>query len=84
MGRDLEAKEDAMSVSHMSNEACRDQAMKALDRNDPVQAIAWINSAAAYTIGHKKTERYYAQARGIARDHGIECHGEFADDSDAV
>ena len=68
----------------LHNEDCRIQAMRALDRNDPVQAIAWINSAAAKTLGHKKTDRYYAQARGIARDHGIECHGRFADDSEAV
>lgn len=71
-------------MNRLTNEDCRDQAQKALDRNDPVQAIAWINTAAAYTLGHKKTDRYYAWARCIARDHDTECHSRFAKDSEAV
>lgn len=68
----------------LHNEDCRSQANAALERGDPEQAIAWINSAAAKTLGHKKTDRYYAWARCVARDHGIECHSRFAEDSEAV
>jgi len=71
-------------MNKLPNEACRDQANLALEQGNPEQAIAWINTAYARTLGHNKSARYEAWARKIAQDHGIEHHSRYAEDSEAV
>ena len=68
----------------LSNESCRHQANKAIERRDYDEAIAWLNTAYARTIGHKKSERYDNWACKIAREQGIQRHSRFAKDEDAV
>lgn len=66
------------------NEQCRNQAEQALYREDPEQALRWINLAHARTFGHKKSARYEAWGDRVAKDAGIVRHNEYADDGDAV
>ena len=69
-------------MARLPNEACREQALLAIRRGDIEQAIAWINTAYARTIGHKKRDRYAAWADKLARENEVERHTRFADDGD--
>lgn len=49
------------------NEQCRDQALKYAVIGNHVMAMRWYNSAAARTIGHKKSADYVALAKEQAK-----------------
>lgn len=71
----------------LTNEGCRNQAERALRDGNYLLAVRWYNTAAARTMGHKKTARYEAIAQGIRDEHNITAipPDEFyADDSEAI
>ncbi len=68
----------------LTNEQCREQALHAIEVGDYVQAMRWYNTAAAITIGHKKSEDYEALSRKAAIDGDILWDwGDFAKDDEA-
>jgi hypothetical protein len=67
------------------NEQCREQALKQIKLGNFIMAMRWYNTAAARTIGHKKTESYEADARQCAEQAGASydrCY--YAEDWEAI
>ena len=67
------------------NEQCRDQALIQFKLGNFVNAMRWYNTAAARTIGHKKSDAYEAKAMECAKIAGAaydRCY--FAEDWEAV
>jgi hypothetical protein len=51
-----------------SNEQCRTLAEKAVAAGKPEEAMRWYNTAAANTIGHKKTDSYLKLCAEVAEN----------------
>lgn len=66
----------------ISNNGCAEQARMCLEKDQPKQAIAWLNTAILRTIGHKKRGRYETWKANIAKAHGIPNHNDYAKDED--
>lgn len=72
-------------MSKLVNEQCRDQAEANIKLGNFHMAMRWFNTAAARTIGHKKTEMYEGKARWCADQ--IEASydgGNYAEDWEAI
>lgn len=67
------------------NEQCSDQALIQIKLGCYINAMRWYNTAAARTIGHKKSGRYEAKAKECARLGGASYDpGSYAEDYEAV
>lgn len=62
----------------LTNEGCREQALANAKIGNYRRAMRWYNSAAARTIGHKKSESYEQLSRGAAEMGGFKWSHEFA------
>jgi len=70
------------SYLRLSNEGCHDQSKLAEKEGRYVEAIKWLNTAYARTIGHSKSERYERMGDRIARQYGVERVHSFAKDTE--
>jgi hypothetical protein len=72
-------------MTELTNEGCREQALANAKLGNYETAMRWYNTAAARTIGHKKTDSYEQLARNMAEMAGIKCRpGDYAKDSEAL
>jgi len=72
-------------TNKLVNEQCRDQAEHWKRLGNFHMAMRWYNTAAARTIGHKKTDAYEALAKNCAKQMGASYDpGNYAEDWEAV
>lgn len=72
-------------MHELSNESCRDQADANIKLGNFHMAMRWFNTAAARTIGHKKTDMYEGKAKWCAEQIGASYDpGNFAEDWEAM
>lgn len=72
-------------MAELVNEQCREQALIQVKLGNFINAMRWYNTAAARTIGHKKSEMYEAKAKECAQIAGAaydRCY--YAEDYEAV
>jgi low affinity Fe/Cu permease len=72
-------------MAELVNEQCREQALIQTKLGNFIMAMRWYNTAAARTIGHKKSDAYEAKAKWCAEMAGASydrCY--FAEDWEAV
>lgn len=67
----------------ISNNGCADQARMCLEKKQPTQAIAWLNTAILRTAGRGKRGRYETWKANIAKLNRVPNHDEYAKDEDA-
>ena len=67
------------------NEQCRDQAEKYSAIGNHIMEMKWYNTAAARTIGHKKSDDYERLAREAAKKAGAAYQRcSYAEDWEAI
>lgn len=72
-------------MDKLVNEQCRDQALKQIKLGNFFMAMRWYNTAAARTIGHKKTDAYEEKAKWCAQQIGASYDGGcYAEDWEAI
>jgi low affinity Fe/Cu permease len=77
--------ENLEMTMELGNEQCQDQAMMQIKLGNFIAAMRWYNTAAARTIGHKKSDRYEARAKWCAEQAGVPYRGtDFAKDHEAI
>ncbi len=60
------------------------QAEKNIQLGNIEQAIAWLNTAYARTIGHKKSDRIEAWKNKLCRENNIIDNHRYAEDNEAI
>ena len=74
-------------MNELTNEGCRDQAEKASAAGNHRLAYRWYNTAAARTIGHKKSDRYHELATIELNKAGLKASDvpdHYANDEEAI